>query len=265
MKVKDIIIYPIKSIGGIHLQTANCTEMGLEFDRRMMLADSNGQFITQREFPILSTLGAKLEKDGFVFYDKNNEDNLLRLPHAAQLMEEDQVKVWNHEFKARKLASEFSNWFSDFVNEKVFLYKMTEESLRYKSLIKAPGKTKLSMADGYPYLMLSEASLNDLNNRLDHPVDMDRFRANIVLEESQACEEETLDKITVGSVAFRMIKPCARCSMITINQKTAEKLVEPLKTLSLYKKKGNKVYFGMNAVALTTGKIKVGDKVTENI
>lgn len=265
MKIKDIIIYPIKSLGGININRALCTEMGLEFDRRMMLADARGQFISQREYPILATIGAKLEKDGFKFYDKCEESNFIDIPLHPDLFEENEVQVWDHAFKAKKLDKNISSWFETFVKKEVFLYKMTEESERYKPLNLPPNKIKLSMADGYPYLIVSEASLADLNDRLKHPVDMNRFRANIIIEGCQAYTEETLNRIKLGRVAFSMVKPCARCSIITIDQKTGKKLVEPLKTLSLYKKKGNKVYFGMNAIALEAGEIKLGDLVSSLI
>ncbi len=249
-------------MGGISLAKATCLEEGLQYDRRMMLADSEGKFLTQREIPHMALIGARLVENGFEFYRKNNlNESPIFLPHDTELFEEKDVQVWKHTFKAKSVLREYSEWFSDVLNFDCTLYKMDRSSERYKSLIKAPTKTLLSMADGYPYLFISEASLSDLNRRLIVPVPMNRFRPNIVIEDCQAYNEEGIDKFTINGLKFRMIKACVRCTMITIDQKTGKKLVEPLKTLSTYKKQGNNVYFGMNAVNLERGSINVGDEI----
>lgn len=262
MRVKEIIIYPIKSLGGINMQESFCEEKGLQYDRRMMLINKDGRFLTQREFPQMALIGAKQEEDGFSFYQKKNPDEKLFIPHEAELHSDRKVTVWNHEFSAKKMDDNYSEWFADFLRSDVNLVKMDHESIRQKSLIKAPSKTAMSMADGYPYLFISEETLSDLNSRLQVPLPMNRFRPNIVLKDTVTNGEEAVDKFQINQLRFRMIKPCARCIMTTIDQKTAKKLVEPLKTLSTYKKKANKIYFGMNAVNLDPGFIKIGDKLS---
>ncbi|GLR16299.1 MOSC domain-containing protein [Portibacter lacus] len=263
MEVKDIIIYPIKSAGGIHLDQAMALEEGLKYDRRMMLADENGQFISQRNFPQLALVGAKLENNGFHFFKKSKPSDSIFIPHDAALGTYEAVRVWEHEFTARKVLLDIHLWFSEIVGMKIFLFKTGEKSNRTKELVKPPGITKVSMADGYPYLIISEASLRDLNRRLIVPVPMERFRPNIVIKNSLPYQEDGLDKIAIGEVKFRMIKECVRCVMVNIDQKTSKKLVEPLKTLSLYRKEDNNVYFGMNAIALHSGNIHVGDSISE--
>lgn len=261
MEVTDIIIYPIKSMCGIQLQEAECLERGLRHDRRMMLVDEEGNFITQREYHKMAGIGAALTSNGFQFFLKNDQSRVLDLPHDAGEGNIVPVRVWNHRFSAVELP-DYGTWFSKVLNTSVRLVKMKDEYTRSKSLIKAPRKTLLSMADGYPYLIISDASLQDLNQRLDEAVPMNRFRPNIVIKGGNPYIEEELDHYSIGNAKFRMIKPCARCSMITIDQKTTKKLVEPLKTLSLYKRSGNKVYFGMNAVCIEPGKISVGDAIS---
>ncbi len=263
MKVKDLIIYPIKSLGGVSVQSATCEEQGFRYDRRMMLVDEEGNFLTQRTFPRLALLSSSFSQSGFLITHKNQPELSIEVPFEPVLGEKIGVKVWKHIFEARKIDS-LQSWFSDYLGSKVKLVKMTAESVRYKSLTKAPSRTKLSLADGYPYLVISESSLADLNERLEVPVSMDRFRPNIVLGETEeAYSEEKLDKISIGDLPFRMIKGCVRCNMITIDQKTGKKLVEPLKTLSTYKREGNNVYFGMNAVSLSEGQISTGDIVSK--
>lgn len=261
MKISRLIIYPIKSIGGVDIKSSYCDQEGLQYDRRMMLVNDDGLFITQREHPRMALIGSEIDKEGFVFFVKNNPENKIFIPHNTPLFDSKHVQVWRHRFTARSMEKEYSNWFSKYLETPCTLVKMDDNSERYKSLKKAPSKTLLSMADGYPYLFLSEASLNDLNNKMAESLPMDRFRPNIVLTDSIEYEEESLDKFHINELRWRMIKPCARCIMTTINQKTAKKLVEPLKTLSTYKKVGNKIYFGMNAVNLDRGWIKIGNEI----
>lgn len=262
MKIKNLYIYPIKSIGGVELNTANCLEQGLEYDRRMMLVDKDGIFITQRDFVRMALIGSNLSNGGFTFYSKNNESDKIFVPHNLDYKDSISVKVWKHNFFAKTVSNEYSDWFSSFIGSEVLLVKMDDDSIRKKSLIKSPTSTLLSMADGYPYLFISQSSLDDLNKRLEAPILMNRFRPNIVVDDLYPYGEEDLDKFTINDIPFRMIKQCARCVMTTINQKTAEKLVEPLKTLSTYKKKHNNIYFGMNAVNLSSGTISKGDLLT---
>ena len=120
---------------------------------------------------------------------------------------------------------------------------------------------QVSFADGFPFLIISQASLDDLNSRLDSPVEMNRFRPNIVVSGSKPFEEDTWKEIQIGECRFQIVKPCARCEITTINQQTAERGKEPLRTLATYRRDGNKVLFGQNMVALNTGKISVGDAV----
>ena len=262
MRVKEIIIYPIKSLGGVNVQESFCEEKGLQYGRRMMLINGDGRFLTQRQIPQMALIGVTQEEDGFTFYQKDKPNEKLFIHYNSELHSEQQVSVWEHEFTAKKMDNSYSEWFSEVLKSEVSLVKMDHDSLREKSLSKAPTKTAMSMADGYPYLIISEETLADLNKRLVVPVPMDRFRPNIVLTDSVADGEENVDQFQINQLKFRMIKPCARCIMTTIDQKTAKKLVEPLKTLSTYKKKGNKIYFGMNAVNLEPGFIKIGDKLS---
>lgn len=261
MTLDKIIIYPIKSLGGVNLVQSNCKFEGLEHDRRMMLVDKNGKFISQREIPEMALLKTEVSNHGINVFHVHKHEEKIHIPFDFEVLTTNQVQVWNHQFQAGYASPDISEWFSDILHEEIYLAKQTNDSNRNKSLIKAPGKTPLSMADGYPYLVLSSSSLDDLNSKLDKPVQFDRFRPNIIVSNEIPYEEEEWDKFNLGSTTFRMIKPCARCIMITIDQNSGEKLVEPLKTLSTYKKRGNNVYFGMNAVVLSEGTIHVGDQL----
>jgi uncharacterized protein YcbX len=121
----------------------------------------------------------------------------------------------------------------------------------------------VSFADGMPYVMIGQASLDDLNGRLSDPVGMDRFRPNLVFSGGEAYAEDQFKQLQIGEVEFQAVKPCARCVMITVNQQTGEKGKEPLATLATYRTVNNKVYFGQNAVALTQGIVRVGDPIQQ--
>jgi uncharacterized protein YcbX len=144
---------------------------------------------------------------------------------------------------------------------KVRLVKMTDISKRPKRLFVPPYKTTLSFADGYPYLILGEESMNQLNAKLEQPVRADRFRANIIVSSSIAHEEDEWKGLNAGNAQLQVIKPCARCVMITVNQQTGETGKEPLKTLAGYRQKRNKIYFGANAICTEDGIISVGDRL----
>ena len=261
MKIKNLFIYPIKSLGGFEISSGQCLEQGMMYDRRMMLVDENGTFISQREYPRMALIGAEMNEDGFTFFKKNKKTDQIFIPHNVHFADSIAVSVWKHIFTAHTMSGIYSEWFKETLGIHANLVKIDKNCTRSKSLDNSPFKSALSLADGYPYLIISEASLADLNRRLIVPVHMDRFRPNFVLEDSIAYGEEEIGQFKVADAKFRMIKPCARCVMTTIDQKTGNKLVEPLKTLSTYKKQGNKIYFGMNAVVIDEGMVSKGDEI----
>jgi hypothetical protein len=121
----------------------------------------------------------------------------------------------------------------------------------------------VSFADGMPYVMIGQASLDELNQRLEVPISMDRFRPNLVFSGGEAYAEDQFKQLQIGEVEFQVVKPCARCVLITVNQQTGEKGKEPLATLATYRTVNNKIYFGQNAVALAPGIVRVGDPIQQ--
>lgn len=261
MRIKQLVIYPIKGLGGINLQSAKALEKGFEHDRRYMLVDNEGGFLSQRSFAEMALFGCTINENNLEVGFKN-EKLLLDLSQSEGPIQ--QVKVWKHQVDAIHVSESADEWFSDMLQHDCKLVKMNVDTQRKKSLLKAPRTTQLSFADGYPYLVLGTASVDHLNSKLESAVPINRFRANIIVESESAHQEDELDKFTLSGVKFRMIKPCARCPVITIDQATSAQSKEPLKTLASYRKQANKVYFGMNAVCLSTGGIiNIGDKLTE--
>jgi uncharacterized protein YcbX len=150
------------------------------------------------------------------------------------------------------------DWFSEILGIKCHLVKMPESSERKVDRNYVENKI-VSFADGYPFLIIGQSSLEDLNSRMEVPLPMNRFRTNFVFTGGNSFDEDNWNKFKIGNVIFKSVKPCARCVITTTNQETAERLQEPLLTLSKYRKIDNKVMFGMNLVCESTGEVKVGD------
>lgn len=266
--VSRIYVYPIKSLGGIAIEKAMVEERGLQYDRRWMLVDEKGKFLTQREHPQMATLQISFAENGLKVSAKSGET--LMIPFAEKTTgEEMKVSVWTSKLTAEIYENEVNQWFSDVLKMNARLVRMNENSKRIVSPYYAVRKyqDEVSFADGYPLLIIGESSLADLNSKLEREVGMDRFRPNIVFKDGEPFAEDKWKKIRLGETIFHVVKPCARCVMTTINQETGEiEGKEPLKTLSTYRlsKRGGKtkVNFGQNMIAENFGKtVSIGDKI----
>lgn len=260
--LQDIYIYPVKSLAGIRLDEAIAEEKGFQHDRRWMLVDREGRFVSQREYPKLALLGVELEEEGLNVFDRKNPDDSIFVPFGMALGPEKRVVIWDDEVSAKVVDAGISRWFTEILGFEVDLVLMPEESKRPVDPRYAVNSESVSFADGMPYLIIGQASLDELNSKLEKPVPMNRFRPNLVFSGGSPFLEDMLRKIRIGSVDFQIVKPCARCVMTTVDQDTAEQGKEPLKTLASFRTVNNKVMFGQNVVALTLGKVKLGDTIT---
>ena len=251
--------YPIKSVGGFAMQEARLTDRGFEHDRRWMLVDAVGRFLTQRELPSMACLRTEPGPEGFTVIDRRDEEH-LSLPWTLEDGPEPEVDIWGTRVRAREAPSGWSAWFSDRVGDAVRLVHMPDAAHRPIDERYAHGLTSLS--DGFPYMILSQSSLDALNARLEVPVPMERFRPNLVIGGGTPHQEDGWRELRIGSVRFSLVKPCARCVIITTDQGTGERGREPLRTLATYRTVDSKVHFGMNAVADVEGTVRVGDPVT---
>ena len=264
LKLSEIYIYPIKSLGGIRLEKANITSRGLENDRRFMLVDENGRFLSQREHPQLAIFQTEIEGDFLKITNKKNGSSLkinIQYSIPQSFNHSIIVKIWDDETTAIEVSNEASNWFTEALDIPARLVYMPEESLRKTDAqYSLTGEEITSFSDGYPILIIGQSSLDDLNNRLENPVNINRFRPNFVFTNGEPFEEDAWHEFTVGNVRFFGVKPCARCVMTTINQETGEKRgKEPLLTLNKYRKVGNKILFGQNVLVSQLGTVEVGD------
>ena len=257
--ITELLLYPIKSLGGISVPSAQVLTEGFQYDRRWMLVDAEGQFMTQREHAKMTLFSCELSEEVLIIKYQDEEKKIPLANHSENVS---RVQVWSSKLKAHQVSSEISEWFSDHLGAQVDLVKLTDISKRPKRLFVPPYKTHLSFADGYPYLILGTASMETLNKKLELPLTMDRFRANIIVQTSEAHEEdEWKQDFVAGTASMKVIKPCARCVVTTIDQQTGIKGKEPLKTLTTYRKWRNKIWFGANAICLREGRLSVGDTI----
>jgi uncharacterized protein len=274
MKISEINIYPIKSLGGISLNEAIIEQRGLQFDRRWMLVDETGKFLTQREFPKMSTISISLIETGLQVSADKFED--LTVPFEVE-GERLKVQIWNSNCEAILSDLHINKWFSEVLQTNCKLVFMPVDSRREINPRFAVNNDIVSFADGYPFLIIGENSLADLNSRLEIPLPMNRFRPNFVVSNSDAYAEDNWKKIKIGNTFFRTTKPCERCVITTIEQINGVFTgTEPLRTLAKYRRtkqvfpetyadfglSENAVLFGQNLVAENFGEtIKVGDSL----
>lgn len=259
--VQDIFIYPIKSLGGIRLSEAVVEDKGFQYDRRWMLVDDAGVFITQRKHPKMALLSVELDEKELLVFNKQKPETRVKIPLNFALGSEQKVTIWNDEVLAKTVQSDLDEWFSDFFGFRASLVMMPESTHRKVDEKYAVQSNSVSFADGMPYLLIGQGSLDDLNSRMDVPVPMNRFRPNIVMAGGTPFLEDSLRKIQIGQVEFQIVKPCARCVLTTVDQNSGTKGKEPLKTLASYRTINRKIYFGQNLVALQGGKVSVGDEI----
>lgn len=258
--LSSITIYPIKSCGGIELTSAELDSRGLRYDRRWMVVNNEGVFMTQREFPRMTLIAVELLSDVLRIEAPNMPPLLVPLiPSNAEHMT---VHIWSDTVTAAIVGKEAEAWFSKFLGTPCNLVAMTESSVRRVDTRYAHQGESVSFADGFPLLLISQASLDDLNLRLRKPVPMQRFRPNLVVEGCLPYAEDEWKVIAIGDVTFRVVKPCARCVITTVDTHTGEAGVEPLRTLATFRTIRNKVMFGQNLLHHASGTVRVGEEVT---
>jgi len=171
------------------------------------------------------------------------------------------VHVWDDSLDAMDTGEEAALWFTKMLARRCRLVFMPDQTERFANPKYAPQKTVVSFADAFPFLLISQASLDDLNARLAEPVTMNRFRPNLVVDGCGPYEEDTWTDLTIGTVGFRVAKPCSRCTVPTVNQETGVRASEPILTLGSYRTMNGKIYFGQNLTHKAQGILTVGDEV----
>lgn len=262
IKVSAIYIYPVKSLTGIEVRQAEVEARGLQWDRRWMLVDGQGQFLSQRSLPMLGGLQPELTNNHLIIHDVKGARESLAIPLKPDAHETLEVVIWDDTVNAVAVSEAADQWFSEYLGQVCRLVYMNEKAQRKTDPRYALStQDEVSFADGYPLMMLSESAMELLNSKCPEPMQVARFRPNVLLTGCNAHEEDEWAEIQMGEVSFTGVKPCARCVMTTIHPKTLIKSAEPLATLTGYRKKGNKILFGENFIPHEMGTIRVGDEV----
>ncbi|WP_026464050.1 MOSC domain-containing protein [Adhaeribacter aquaticus] len=262
LNLSQINIYPIKSLGGISLTSSLVEPRGLQYDRRWLLVDATGEALTQRTLPEMALLQVQLLPNGLQVSHKTKSLEAIFIPFEPITSQPLWVRIWDDTCLAQEVAPTVSDWFSEVLQKSCKLVYMPEKSKRQVDLTYARAGEIVSFADSFPILLIGQESLVDLNNRLPEPVPMDRFRPNLVVTGSFPYAEDNWKDFTINSFPFKVVKPCARCSLTTIDQQTGQKSKEPLRTLATYRNSNNKILFGQNVLPLSPGAtIQVGDQL----
>ncbi|BCM91491.1 putative protein YcbX [Abditibacteriota bacterium] len=263
MTLEALTIFPVKSCGGISLRESEVEARGLRHDRRWMIVDESGRFITQREVPGLATLRPQLTPDELILICGKAR---LDIPLHAQDRDTMRVQVWRDEVEVLLVGELADDWLRDTLGLDAHLVWMPDETRRMVDTTYARQGEITSFSDGFPFLVLTQASVDDLNDRIlstgEEPVEANRFRPNFLVAGANAYDEDSWAHFRIGECEFEVVKPCSRCPIPTIDQTTGQRTgVEPLRTLATYRKHDGKVYLAQNALPRKLGRVRVGDPV----
>ncbi|HXX30808.1 MAG TPA: MOSC N-terminal beta barrel domain-containing protein [Myxococcaceae bacterium] len=259
LSVRELNVYPVKSCRGIPLGSARLDRWGIEHDRSWMVVDGGDQFISQRTQPRLALVEPALGADRLTLRAPGMEP--LELPPTGRAGTEREVVVWDDRCRALDQGELAADWFSRYLGVTARLVRIGSAFERAVDPTYFPEGAEVGFADAYPLLVLSDASLAELNARLPEPLPMNRFRPNLVVTGCGPFAEDGWKRVRVGEVTLRIVKPCKRCVTTTVDQGTAEQGKEPLATLATFRRDGDGVLFGQNAVHQGPGRIRVGDAV----
>jgi uncharacterized protein YcbX len=257
----SLFVYPLKAARGLAVAAWDVDRFGLRLDRSFMVVDAeSGLFVSQREEPRLALLQPSLAHDSLRLEAPGC--GALRLPLAAGTGPLRRVRIWGHEGDALDLGDEAAKWLEGVLGRPLRLVRLAPDHARPVNPERSPLPAVTSFTDGYPLLVVSEASLRELNRRLASPLPMERFRPNLVVAGTEPHAEDGWRRLRIGGLELAIVKPCDRCVVTTVDPATGERRgPEPLATLARYRRAGGQVLFGQNAVHLGTGRLAVGTPV----
>jgi uncharacterized protein len=259
LTLSEITIFPVKSLRGISLDECVVEPRGLRFDRRWLVVDGNDRFVTQRTRPCMALIAVTVQNDGLTLHAQDMPS--LHVP-TTTMGRERCISIWRDTVVARDVGEPAAAWLTAVLDMPCRLVQMPDSTERAVNPAYGELGDIVSFADGYPFMLIGQASLADLNARLPSPLPMRRFRPNLVVAGATPFAEDTWKRVRIGSIVFRVVKPCARCIIPTIDPEAglfAGK--EPLRTLATFRKVGSKVLFGQNLIAEGAGVLHRGAAV----
>ena len=259
-QLSSIHLYPVKSLAGIEVKYWPVNRRGLFLDRHWMIVDEEGRFLSQRSHPEMATIKTSLDNESLTISTAGMGGLGVAIEQDAAATKE--VSIWRDNCTAHCVGKEADEWFSEVLKESCHLVYLPAESKRWVEEEYAEPGDQVAFADAYPFLVIGTASLDDLNSKLDTPIEMSRFRPNLIIKTNKPYVEDQWRRIQIGSIPLRLPKPCSRCTIPNVNPDTGVRdNNEPIKTLVQYRKSGNNVFFGQNALPGEPGTLSVGTKV----
>jgi hypothetical protein len=255
LTITELAIYPVKSMRQVPLESAVIDMGGLKHDRRWMVVDADNRMITQRQQSRLCLIQPELNDDGICLHAADLPDISVAIPNRSKTKT---VSIWNDSCNAYDAGDKAGQWLSQFLGLECRLVYFPEDEVRIVDQTYAQQGDRTAFSDGFPMLLISQDSLDDLNMRLASPVPMARFRPNIVVSGCAPYAEDNWHRLKIGDLEMRIVKSCSRCVIPSIDIETAERTGEPTKMLSSYRRQDNKILFGQNVVVDGEGDIKTG-------
>jgi hypothetical protein len=257
-RLARLFVYPVKSAAGIELQHALVDDFGVEHDRRFLVVDQDNTFMTQREYPGMSQMRVRIDPPNLVL--SASDGSSCTVPLRPDSDERTRVRIWDDSVDAVRVA-DTEDWLSRVIGVRCNLVYMPDDVVRPLPPEYSVRADRVGFADAFPFLILSQASIDNLNTRLEHAIDVRRFRPNLLIDGVAPHAEDTWARVRVGALDLHVVKPCARCAITTVNPDTGVRGKEPLRTLAEYRTKNGKVYFAQNAIHAGPGELRVGDSV----
>ena len=265
LKLSRLYVYPVKSLAGFSVESSQVSDRGLQHDRRWMLVDARNKFLTMREYPEMALLHTALTDNSLIVKNAKDPSQQIEVPFELGETTLEDVTIWNATVAARSVGQEAADWFSRQLGKPCKLVFMPEESLRpvdTSSGYHPPGKFT-SFSDAYPFLLIGEASLQDLQHRANDEISMLRFRPNLVFSGGAPYQEDEFGDFTINGIPFTGLENCARCNVPNVDPETGVMSADrqPLKTLAKYRTVNRQIIFGRDLVHSGTGVVSVGDEL----
>lgn len=270
LKVKQLAIYPVKSLGQVTRQRLQLDGMGAVDDRRFMAVDENGMFITQRTCTEMALIEILEEAGQFIL--RRPDGATCPLPQLSAIdgrcLEGKLVnaEIWGDQVQVPAVAGEVNHWLRETLKRDCRLLYIPKQRARQLDKEFAPEGALVGFADRFPLLLTASASLQDFNTHLESPIAMRRFRPNIEIEGGEPWAEDGWQRLQIGEVVFRVAAPCARCQIPSIDPNTGAMQPSVSRALAKHRRRDGQIYFGQNLIQESLvqedlGIIAVGDKV----
>ncbi|GAB3743948.1 MOSC domain-containing protein [Lysobacter olei] len=260
MQLSGLYIYPVKSTAPLAVEQAVVEPRGLQHDRRWMVVDEQGKFLTGRQLPQLTLVRATPDATGLVLEAPDMPSLRVAMAPIGGTLP---VTVWKSAVDAHLSGAAADAWLSTYLQRPVRLVYMDDDVHRPVQSTRARPGDEVSFADGHPLMLITQAALDALNERLAKPVSMLQFRPNLVVDGAPPHAEDDWTRVRIGNVVFDVAKACTRCVFITIDPARGERDPdgEPLRTLTRYRRTPDGVTFGQHLIPRSAGVVRVGDTV----